>query len=120
NELKAASNQLNTGEVVFNSGDNIYNGDAEKWRKFANSLRLRIANRVKTVLPEANSHINDAIASGVFTSNADNAVHSFFGSSTEGSPFWQTFFVDNRTDFATNSQFINLLKGESGDYGVDP
>lgn len=120
NELKAASNQLNTSEPVFYSGDHIYSGNAEKWRKFANSLRLRIANRVKAVLPEANAHIADAIASGVFTSNDDNATHKFYSSSTEGSPFWQTFFVDNRADFATNSQFINLLKGESGDYGVDP
>lgn len=119
-ELKEASEQFNTSEPVFTSGDNIYGGDAVKWKKFANSLRLRIANRIKSVYPEANSHINDAIASGVFTSNADNAVHSFYSSSTEASPFWQTFFVDNRTDFATNSEFINLLKGESGDYGVDP
>lgn len=120
NELKAASEQFVVGEPVFTSGDNIYNGDAAKWKKFANSLRLRIANRIKAVYPEANAHISDAIASGVFTSNADNAVHAFYGSSTEGSPFWQTFFVDNRTDFATNGQFIKLLKGESGDYGVDP
>lgn len=120
NDLDLAAAQLNEGEAVFFSGDNIYDGDASKWRKFANSLRLRIANRIKAVYPDANSHIADAIANGVFTSNADNAVQAFFNSSTEGSPFWQTFFVDNRTDFATNAQFINLLKGESGNFGVDP
>lgn len=120
NELKAAANQLNTAEPVFISGDNIYNGDAEQWRKFANSLRLRIANRIKHVYPEANAHISDAIASGVFTSNADNAVQSFGTSSIEGSPFWETFAVGRRQDFAANSQFVNLLKGVSGNFGIDP
>lgn len=119
-ELKEAAEQLNTGATVFTSGDHIYNGNAAQWKKFANSLRLRIANRIKAVYPEANSHINDAIASGVFTSNADNAIHSFYASSTEGNPFWQAYFTENRTDFAVNGQFIKLLKGTNGDYGVDP
>lgn len=122
NELKAAANQLDTSEAVFDNGDgdNIYNGDALKWKKFANSLRLRIANRIKDVYPEANAHITDAIASGVFESNADNAVQDFGNSSSEGSPFWETFAVGKRQDFAANAQFVNLLKGESGNYGVDP
>lgn len=120
NELKASSEQLVIGEPVFNGGDNIYDGNAESWKKFANSLRLRIANRIKAVYPEANSHIADAIASGVFTSNNDNASQKFGVSSIESSPFWGSYFVDNRTDFAVNGQFIKLLKGENGNYGVDP
>lgn len=119
-ELDEASEQLVLGESVFTAGDNIYSGDASKWKKFANSLRLRIANRIKSVYPAASSHISDAISSGVFTSNDDNAVQSYGTASTEGSPFWQTFMVGNRQDFATNSQFVKLLKGESGNYGVDP
>jgi len=119
-ELKEASAQLVLDESVFISGDNIYNGDASKWKKFANSLRLRIANRIKAVYPEASSHISDAIASGVFTSNDDSAIQAFFSSSVEASPYWSAFFVDNRTDFAVNAQFVNLLKGETGNFGLDP
>lgn len=119
-ELKEASEQLNTSEIVFNEGDHIYGGDAEKWKKFANSLRLRIANRIKTVYPEANAHITDAIASGVFTSNDDNAIQTFYNSSLEASPFWQSFYVDSRVDFAANSEFVKLLKGQHGAFGLDP
>lgn len=119
-ELKEAADQLNTSEVVFIAGDNIYGGDAAKWKKFANSLRLRIANRVKAKLPEANTHISQAIASGVFTSNDDNAQHAFGSVDAEGNPFWKLFFVDNRTDFYVNRTFVQLLKGEKGSYGVDP
>ncbi len=119
-ELKAASEQLVLNEPVFITGDNIYNGDASKWKKFANSLRLRIANRIKGVYPDAQAAIDDAIASGVFTSNADNAVQAFGTSSTEGSPFWKTFMVGRRQDFVAGASFTNLLKGETGDFGIDP
>lgn len=121
NELKVASEQIIEGETVFISGDNIYDGDATKWKKFANSLRLRIANRIKAVYPEASAHISDAIASGVFTSNDDNAIQDFGTTSVEGSPFWSTFMVGRRQDFAANGQFVKLLKGESAtNYGIDP
>lgn len=119
-ELKEAANQLNTNESVFNSGDNIYGGDAKKWKKFANSLRLRIANRIKDVYPGAAAEISDAIAQGVFESNADNAVQSFGTTSLEASPFWKTFMVDNRQDFGIASTIVNLLKGDTGGFGLDP
>jgi hypothetical protein len=58
--------------------DNYYGGDYEKWRKFANTLRLRLALRVSVVDPElARKEGESAIADGVFTSNMDNlATHS--------------------------------------------
>lgn len=120
-ELKEATAQLNTGESVFNEGDNIYGGDAASWKKFGNSLRLRIANRIKAVYPAAQAEIDDAIAGGVFTSNADNAIHAFGETDAEGNPLWQTFYTGTpRTDFWPNRQFVDLLKGETADYGFDP
>ena len=120
NELSEANDQFVLGENVFNSGDGIYNGNAEMWKKFANSLRLRIANRVKDVLPGAANHMTDAVNDGVFTSNADNAMQHYGASSVQGNPFWASFFVDNRTDFAVNDQFVRLLQGVNGSYGHDP
>lgn len=129
-ELREANDQFVLGETVFVSGDGIYNGNAEKWKKFANSLRLRIANRVKDVMPSAVSEMNDAVSDGVFTSNDDNAAQSYGASASEGNPFWAAFFVDNRTDFAVNDQFVKLLQGvgetlpargaSSSFYGPDP
>lgn len=119
-ELKEASNQLELSEVVFNGGDNIYEGKAKAWKKFANSLRLRIANRIKKVYPAAAAEMKDAISSGVFTSNDDNAIHQSGETNLEGNPLWKTFFVDNRTDFFVNKTFIDLLKGTVGNYGLDP
>ncbi|WP_322970789.1 SusD/RagB family nutrient-binding outer membrane lipoprotein [Faecalibacter sp. LW9] len=126
-ELKEAEAQIDADAQVFVSqsnglnGDKIYDGDAAKWKKFANSLRLRIANQIKGVYPAAQAEIQDAIAKGVFTSNSDNAVQHYGNSTAEGSPFWAEFFgASPRNDFFINNQFVKLLKGETGSFGKDP
>jgi hypothetical protein len=53
--------------------DDIYAGDLDKWQKFGSSLRLRLALRVKYVLPDvAKTQAEKAVAEGVITDNADN------------------------------------------------
>ena len=44
-ELDEANTLLTGTTVNFGSGDILYGGDPVKWRKFANSLRLRMLNR---------------------------------------------------------------------------
>jgi hypothetical protein len=56
--------------------DNVYSGVIEKWAKFANSLKLRIAIRMAYAAPAlAKQTAEEAVAHpiGVITSNADNA-----------------------------------------------
>lgn len=120
-ELKEAEAQLSAAKADV-QGDLIYEGDVAKWKKFANSLRLRIANRVKAKLPAAAAHITDAIAKGVITSNDDNAQLAFENSSANGNPFWKTFFTGTpRQDFFPNKTFVDLLKGNTGTFKkVDP
>lgn len=62
------------GEVLFGQHDLIYGGNADQWRKLANSLRLRLAMRISLVdAPRAQQIAETAVAAGVITSNADNA-----------------------------------------------
>ncbi len=68
--------KANTGGTSF-LGDNdvIFAGDVDSWLKFANTLRLRLAMRVKYVDPSlSQSNAEAAIADGVMLSNDDNAV----------------------------------------------
>jgi Starch-binding associating with outer membrane len=44
-ELEEANILLSGTAINFGSGDILYNGDPVKWRKFANSLKLRLLNR---------------------------------------------------------------------------
>ncbi|WP_320053632.1 SusD/RagB family nutrient-binding outer membrane lipoprotein [uncultured Acetobacteroides sp.] len=111
-KLKQAVADLKTCSNGWTSGDIIYGGDIDKWIKFANSLRLRIALRAskvdRTYLTEAKSAITD----GVFKSNDDNAIFNFIGTGEPNeAPIYFGFFTDNRNDFTLTKQFVNLLKG---------
>jgi hypothetical protein len=116
--LAEAQANISTDDIVI-QGDNFYGGDPEQWIKFANSLRLRIANRIKHVYPAAQQHIDAAIAAGVMESNADNAGVMFETSAVNAAPMYQGFVVDARRDFAPSMQFVQLLQGERGPFGVE-
>ncbi|MDX1761540.1 MAG: SusD/RagB family nutrient-binding outer membrane lipoprotein [Christiangramia sp.] len=120
-ELRESADMINTSETVFIEGDNIYNGDPMQWKKFANSLILRVATNIKAVDQAAyDAAISAAIEDGIMTSNSDNAVQPYETSDPTASPWWRAFVVDGRTDFAVAAPFVNLLKGETGSYGPDP
>jgi len=119
-ELKeAAAMVVTTEKTVFTRGDKLF-GTPAKLIKFANSLRLRIATRVKGVVPGAEAHITDAIAGGVMTSNADNVGLQYQKDDILPSPFYNDFYIGNRTDFAISNTLVDLLKGKLGNFGVDP
>lgn len=76
NELKEAASALSneSNMVSFGEADILFGGNVDKWRKFANSLRLRLAIRVRYVDPSlAQANISDVIGSSLISTNADNA-----------------------------------------------
>lgn len=75
-ELDEASTALNATapDEGFAKADVIYKGDIAKWKKWGNSLMLRMAMRISNVAPEVSqTYVTKAIAGGVFQSNGDNA-----------------------------------------------
>lgn len=57
---------------AFDERENIFQGDVLKWKKFANSLRLRLALRISNIDPaRAQAEAEAAIADGVMESNSD-------------------------------------------------
>lgn len=75
-DLKEAESALSASADKIN-GDVIYGGDIAKWKKLANSLRLRYAMRISDVAPQkAKEEFEDALAAsgGVFTSSSDDAL----------------------------------------------
>ncbi|GIM61873.1 hypothetical protein CAPN008_19230 [Capnocytophaga canis] len=123
-ELKEAVGMMvgDDTDKVFTKGDALF-GSVGKMKRFANSLRLRVANRVKNV-PSlstiAQAHITEAIASGVMESEDDTVGLTYENNEVAPSPMYVAFFVDSRNDLAVASSFVELLKGERGSYGVDP
>lgn len=81
--------KLDEANTLFNAkksidGDILYKGNVLKWRKFANSLHIRLLMRVSKVKKDVASKINEIVGNSssfpVFTSNDDNATYKYSGS----------------------------------------
>ena len=108
-DLKTASTLSVPGGTTYGTADLIYNGDATKWKKFANSLRLRYGLRLSKVDPaKSQAEVAAAIAAGVFTSNADNALLKWPGDGTNNNPIYQNFVT--RDDQHMSQTLVNALK----------
>lgn len=60
------------------SGDILFNGDAVKWRKLANSLRLRLLMTANNQLGDAGTQFAAVVNAGnIMTSNEDNATLTY-------------------------------------------
>jgi SusD/RagB-like outer membrane lipoprotein len=58
---------------ILSKYDPIYSGNLDQWQKFASSLRLRLALRIKYVQPAiAQAQAEKALSEGVIMENADN------------------------------------------------
>ena len=108
-DLKTASDISIAGGTNYGTADLIYGGDASKWKKFANSLRLRYGLRLSKVDPAtAQAQVAAAIAAGVFTSNADNALLRWPGDGTNNSPIYNNFVT--RDDQHMSQTLVNAMK----------
>ncbi|EGC19535.1 RagB/SusD family nutrient uptake outer membrane protein [Prevotella multiformis] len=71
----ASDRSLAEEKVVFAPYDLVYKGDFDKWRKFASSLKLRIAIRISNAEPAmARALAEKAVREGVIERNADNCT----------------------------------------------
>jgi len=112
-ELDAAINLIDVDKTAFYQGDIIYNGDASLWKKFGNSLKCRLALRLSKVDSSWRTKVQEAIASGVFTSNADQALFQYAQASPNECYFYRGVYVEKRNDFSISKPLTQLLKGEN-------
>ena len=112
NELEVSAAALGSGMSGFGSADLIFQGDQTKWKKFANSLMLRLALRMSNVDPAgAEQWAVKAINGGVMTSNADIAFIQMQTGPTalNQSAFGQVFLVD---DVSLSTTLVDALSGD--------
>ncbi|MEO6285926.1 MAG: SusD/RagB family nutrient-binding outer membrane lipoprotein [Dyadobacter sp.] len=108
-DLKRASELINTGGSPI-SGDLVYNGNLTKWKKFANSLRLRIALRIadkdpqtaKTVIAELAANKSALIASN------DEIAQLVYLSSPNQNPVSRD--RETRDDYRVSKSVIDKLQ----------
>ena len=102
---QAIGNLNNTNNAIAVSGDVIYGGDIDKWKKAANSIKARHAIQLtKRNGNAAYSAALAAVANG-FTSNADDMLVPW--EDANRNPIYQ--FMEQRTDIRMGANLIDLL-----------
>jgi len=104
---------LNTTEGAMGSEDQIYGGNTTEWLKFAASLKLKMAMLIADEDPTtAGQEVTAAMQTGVFTSDADDALFSYDpGSPGNSNPIWQALVLSGRHDFGPTNILINTMVG---------
>ena len=115
NQLNEAQAALKgAGTAPMSSHDVYYQGNTDKWAKFANSLMLRIAMRMTKVDPAtAETWVKTAVNNGLFASNEDNAMllHTNAVTTNDTSePYAKIYAHEDRGNFFVNKFFIDMLK----------
>lgn len=84
-EAVAALKQADRSKHPFGTNDLIFHGDIDKWIKLANTLRLRLALRISgPELQRAKEEAEKAVAAGVMTATADDAMMDVGPNSNNG------------------------------------
>ncbi len=111
--LTAASNSLNPGLGSFDEGnDKMYGGDVASWKKFANSLKLRMGIMLADVdAGLSQSTAESAVAAGVFTSNADDGSYQYSGAAPNNNPMNNNLVLSGRNDYVAAVTIIDLMNG---------
>jgi len=111
-KLDTANTLLSAGTAITGSSDPVYNGDVAKWRKFGNSLYLRLLLRVSAKSDSAILKIKDIVETNkssypIMTSNDESAILRWTGVGPYSSPYLAvreqdfrspgiaSFFIDN-------------------------
>jgi hypothetical protein len=94
------------------SGDILYNNDITMWKKFANSLRLRLLLRMSGrdanfVTTEMTKMISAPATYPIFESNADNAALAYLGSAPNNHPWNEN--RKTRDDHRVSKTLIDLM-----------
>ena len=119
NELSEAVAALESGGETFGAADIFYSGDVDAWRRFGNSLRLRLALRISNKKPElAEPVVRELMTQADLISNNNQGAlfrpiagiwHPFFELDNTGQGMYNPsqFLVDHLK--ATNDPRIGKL-----------
>lgn len=111
-KLDAQVKLLDPAQPSYATGDVVYGGNVNAWKRFANSLRLRIALRMIDVKPaEATEAIKKALDpanGGIIDSQDESALFRWLPSPPNNNPMNQAFKV--RADFSMSKPFVDYLK----------
>jgi hypothetical protein len=99
------------GASIPSGAEQVYGGDPRAWIKFAATLKLKMALLSADADPTgAESKVLEAVSTGVFTANSDNALLAYDPSSPGNSnPVWQELAGSGQHNFCPANLLVNTM-----------
>lgn len=107
--LDAAIAKMDQSAGSFGGYDNFFSGDAPKWFKFANSLKLRMGMLLSDAdAALAKTTVESAVAN-VITVNADNATMGYMNDQPNNNPINENLVLSGRNDFVGANTMVDAM-----------
>ena len=103
------ANSLFGSGTIDSTSDIMYQGDASKWKKFANSLSFRSLMRISgkvSVGADLQALVN---AGNMFGSNDDEAKLVYLSADPSANPLYETVIFGSRAEYKINSQVVDRM-----------
>lgn len=112
--IDAAIALIDVNEAGFNDGDLMYFGDMSKWKKFANSLKLKLAVTAADVSAlDPGAKAAAAVTGGVFSNSADNATFTYLAESPNTNQIWVELVNSGRFDWVGANTLVDTMNAMS-------
>ena len=106
--------KLNGTGAGYTSADIIFGGNTTKWKKFANSVKLKLAMRMADANnTAAQTAAQEAVTAGVLSSNSDNVILNYLGSTPNTNPLWVDLVQSGRSDFVAANTVVNFMNAKN-------
>lgn len=112
--LQADIANLDTKGSSFSTGDYYYAGDVSMWKKFGNSLLLKLGITIADANGTlAQATVNQAIAGGVFSSSSDSCQYQYLATSPNYNPLFENLSASGRNDFVAGKTMVDKMNASS-------
>lgn len=107
--IDAALSNLDASAASFGAADLYYAGNIESWKKFGNSLKVKLAVNLADYDETLSQSVMEAAAPLAFTSNADNALMKYSSSSPNTNTLYEDLVLSGRDDFVPANTIIDIM-----------
>jgi hypothetical protein len=112
--LEADIADLDTDGSSFDIGDDFYGGDVSSWKKFGNSLLLKLGITIADAdATLAQATVNTAISGGLFTSSDDSCLYQYLTDSPNFNPLYENLVDSGRNDFVGGATLVDAMNTSS-------
>lgn len=108
--LTSAISSLDNSASSFGSADPYFSGNVSKWKKFGNSLKLRMGLRIADILPNKSSEVvNEALLGGVMTSNDDSFIFRYLPTTPNTNLLWRSLVESGQHYYIPSKTLVDSM-----------